>query len=258
LLNLFLGRHSAELTKRLPQWLDVWYQLDGLSALADFAWLHSNYSFPRITEHHKEDRNILSAVQIGHPLIDEEIRVKNDFRIDKDRGIALITGSNMSGKSTFLRTIGINIVLAYAGAPVCASQFSLKLLKLLTCINISDSLGEGISYFYAEVKRLKLIIEQQKTVFFLIDEIYRGTNNRERLIGSRAIIKRLAEKKNFGIISTHDLELTAMEKEILFLRNFHFRDTISNGKMIFDYKLHDGPCPTTNALKIMEAEGLPI
>ncbi len=258
LLNYLLLKQESALSKRLPQWLDVWYRLDALSALAGFAWRNSDYIFPEIFERENSDDIILQTAAIGHPLIPAQKRITNDFTLSKGGEIALITGSNMSGKSTFLRTIGVNAALAYAGGPVCAVEFRLRLLRLLTCINISDSLGEGISYFYAEVKRLKLILEQQQPVFFLIDEIYRGTNNRERLIGSKAVIKALAQKNDAGIISTHDLELTTMEKEIKKLNNYHFRDNVSGGKMTFDYKLHDGPCPTTNALKIMKAEGLPI
>jgi hypothetical protein len=260
LLNFLFTKHTALLLKQLPQWLDVWHKLDGLSALANFSQLHQDYTFPQIEKNKDSDKNdnILDVKKMGHPLINESGRIDNNFSLSVGNEIALITGSNMSGKSTFLRTVGINIVLAYAGGAVCASHFRVKMLKLLSCINISDSLGEGISYFYAEVKRLKLIIEQQKSVFFLIDEIYRGTNNRERLIGSRAIISKLASKHNVGIISTHDLELTTMEKEISTLHNYHFRDMVADGKMSFDYKLHEGPCPTTNALKIMKAEGLPI
>ncbi len=259
ILNYLLLEQERALSKRLPLWLDVWYRFDALSALSGFSWSHPEYCFPDINNKAaKKRRTLLKAKNLAHPLLPYKKRVANDFIMQEGAEIALITGSNMSGKSTFLRTVGINMILAYAGTAVCARQFSLKLLRLLTCINISDSLGEGISYFYAEVKRLKLILQQNESIFFLIDEIYRGTNNRERLIGSKAVIKALAEKDDAGIISTHDLELTALENEIKKLHNYHFRDKVSDGKMIFDYKLHDGPCPTTNALKIMQAEGLPV
>jgi len=259
LLNHLLTAHKKTLIKQLPHWLETWHQLDALSAMANFAYIFPDYIFPKIEEKNIDNPEILFKTEdISHPLIPTNIRIANNFVLSKNQEITLITGSNMSGKSTFLRTIGINLVLAYAGGPVSAKELTVILLKIFTCINIQDSLGDGISYFYAEVKRLKQILDQSDQVFFLIDEIYRGTNNRERLIGSKAIIKTLSERNNPGIISTHDLELTTMETEIPNLINYHFRDKVTKGKMTFDYKLHNGPCPTTNALKIMSLEGLPI
>jgi DNA mismatch repair ATPase MutS len=169
----------------------------------------------------------------------------------------------MSGKSTFLRTCGINLCLANAGAPVNAPYFKTSLFELFTCIKVNDSVVEGISYFYAEVKRLKELLDEfgngnglQK--FFLIDEIFKGKNNKERLIGSRAFIKKLYDLKGTGMISTHDLELVRLSDEINAIKNYHFREEIVNGKMNFDYQIHKGPCPTTNALRIMEMSGLPV
>jgi DNA mismatch repair ATPase MutS len=177
--------------------------------------------------------------------------------------IHLITGSNMSGKSTFLRTVGINLCLAQAGAPVCAATFEWSRNRLACCIRVNDSLDAGLSYFYAEVKRLKVILDATADraappVLFLIDEIFKGTNNRERLIGSQAYIKALSLGNGFGLVSTHDLELTDLEKDIPSLTNEHFQETLSAGALSFDYQLRPGPCPTTNALRIMELEGLPI
>ena len=169
----------------------------------------------------------------------------------------------MSGKSTFLRTLGINLVLAYAGGPVCAQAFRTQLFRPFTCIQVADSVNDGISYFYAEVRRLKALLNALQAdhplpLFFLIDEIFRGTNNRERLQGSRAFIRTLAQSQGVGLISTHDLELVHLADEVPLIENFHFRETIEDGRMVFDYKLHDGPCPTTNALTIMKMEGLPV
>ena len=252
-------RKIAEL---LPEWLEVWYTTEAISALANFAWLNPEYQFPAFIEQN-ETEPVISAKKIGHPLIKKETKICNDFIIQKPGDIILITGSNMSGKSTFLRTIGINLCLAYAGSVVNAEQFSIALLRLYTCIKINDNLNEGLSYFYSEVKRLKLILDQLNTesscpLFFLIDEIYKGTNNLERLEGSRAYIKSLAASNGLGIVSTHDLELTSLAEEQNSIQNFHFKENIEDGKMVFDYKIHPGPCPTTNALKIMELEGLPI
>lgn len=169
----------------------------------------------------------------------------------------------MSGKSTFLRTVGINLVLAYAGGPVVADALQARPLRLFTCIQVHDSLSDGISYFYAEVRRLKALLEaleaaQPEPLFYLIDEIFRGTNNAERQIGSRAYLQALVGKRCAGLLSTHDLELAHLAAEMPALYNYHFREEVLEGRMIFDYILRPGPCPTTNALRIMKNEGLPV
>jgi DNA mismatch repair ATPase MutS len=169
----------------------------------------------------------------------------------------------MAGKSSFLRTIGVNLVLAYAGGPVIAQSFHTSWLRLFATIRVADSLTDGFSFFYAEVRRLSQLLtalqdEGERPLLFLIDEIFRGTNNRERLIGSRAYIQALTKSNGLGAIATHDLELVQLAEETPTLVNVHFRDDVVDGRMIFDYKLHPGPCPTTNALKIMELAGLPI
>src|SRR4029078_8591963 len=177
--------------------------------------------------------------------------------------IHLITGSNMSGKSTFLRTIGINVCLAQAGAPVCAKSFSWSWSRPACCIRINDSLDAGLSFFYAEVKRLKAILHatadtSSAPFLFVSDDIFKETNNRERLLGSRSYIKALAAGNGYGLVSTHDLELTDLEQEAPSLVHAHFQESVSNGALAFDYRLRPGSCPTTNALRIMELEGLPI
>jgi DNA mismatch repair ATPase MutS len=169
----------------------------------------------------------------------------------------------MAGKSTFLRTVGVNLSLAYAGSPVNADQLQTSLFRPFTCIKVSDSVQDGLSYFYAEVKRLTALLAAAKTedpmpVLFLIDEIFRGTNSRERLIGSRSYIRSLSESTALGLVATHDLELVKLADEIDGVVNFHFREEVSNGRMVFDYRLRSGPCPTTNALTIMRLEGLPV
>jgi DNA mismatch repair ATPase MutS len=169
----------------------------------------------------------------------------------------------MAGKSSFLRTIGINLSLTFAGGPVCAGALQTSLFRLYTSMRIADSVTEGFSYFYAEVQRLKSLLDalEEDTavpLFFLIDEIFRGTNNRERLIGSQAYVAALSGKNGVGVIATHDLDLVSLADNLPDVSNFHFRDDVRNGRMIFDYKLHPGPCPTTNALKIMQLADLPI
>ncbi|MEJ2542663.1 MAG: hypothetical protein P8Y99_01205 [Calditrichaceae bacterium] len=257
LAEIFL-RNKEKIKKQIPEWLDCWYELEALSALANYAWLNPEYVFPEFNT----DKSLLNALQLGHPLIKKETKQTNDFHLDKIGDIILITGSNMSGKSTFLRTIGINICLAQAGSAVNAKAMTLQFMRLYTCIKIDDNLAEGLSYFYAEVKRLKQMLLELKSsdeypLFYLIDEIYKGTNNQERLAGSRALIKALSDKFGAGVVSTHDLELTGLETEMKTLQNFHFQEHIEKGKMVFDFKLRKGPCPTTNALIIMKNEGLP-
>ncbi len=256
-----LEKSKAELKTVLPQWLDAWYELESLNALANFAYLHPDYVFPQIKK--EENTALLQARGLGHPLLPEAARVCNDLTIEQLGEIALITGSNMSGKSTFLRTVGVNLVLAQCGAPVCATSLQAAPVRLFTCMAVSDSVTDGISFFYAEVKRLKALLrelerESVAPLFFLVDEIFRGTNNRERLIGSRAYIRALAHGRGCGMISTHDLELVELEREIANLRNYHFREHVESGRMVFDYLFREGPCPTTNALKVMALEGLPI
>ena len=175
----------------------------------------------------------------------------------------LITGSNMSGKSTFLRTIGVNLCLAFAGAPVNAAYLKTDLFRLYTCIQVTDSLADGISYFYAEVRRLKALlnaleVEHELPLFFLIDEIFRGTNNRERQVGGRSFVTTLVGGEGVGLISTHDLELVVFADELSNIKNYHFQEEVTQRRMLFDYRLRPGPSQTTNALQIMRMEGLPV
>jgi DNA mismatch repair ATPase MutS len=195
---------------------------------------------------------------LGHPLIAHEQRVCNDFTMDTSK-VTMLTGSNMSGKSSFLRTLGVNLVLANAGAVVTADSLQMSLFRIYTCIKVSDSLAEGYSYFYAEVRRLKALLDALEKpdllpLFFLIDEIFKGTNNRERLLGSEAYIQALLGKHGTGAISTHDLELASLRG----LSNYHFADQVCDGQLTFDYKLQVGVSPSTNALRIMRLAGLPI
>lgn len=257
----WLEMRRAALVDLMPRWLAVWFELEALSALANLGYLNPDYTFPIITE--DESDPVLETRELGHSLIPDDVRINNDFTLHRPGDLVLITGSNMSGKSTFLRTVGIALALAYAGGPVNARALRVRPLRVFTVIRVTDSLADGISYFYAEVKRLKALLnelesEQPYPVLFLIDEIFRGTNNRERLIGSRAYIRALAAQRGVGVISTHDLELVHLADEIPQITNRHFAETVAGGRMAFDYTLRDGPCPTTNALAIMQMEGLPV
>ncbi|MEP6570112.1 MAG: hypothetical protein ABJC10_10080 [Acidobacteriota bacterium] len=255
-----LGQLKKEIAQLLPRWLDAWYELEALNSLANFAYLNPRYVFPEVVSR----ATVFEATGLGHPLIKPQSKICNDFGLDAQRRMVILTGSNMAGKSTLLRTVGLNLCLAYAGAPVNADRLQLSLFRLFTCIKVSDSVQDGLSYFYAEVKRLKLLLSAVETeddlpTLFLIDEIFRGTNNRERQLGGQAFIRALWKGRNaLGLIATHDMELTKLAHEIPGIANFHFREEVGEGRMVFDYQLRPGACPTTNALEIMRIEGLPV
>lgn len=264
-LALRFNRYRERIARHLPAWLETWFELEALNSLATFAYLHPGYVLPRVYAAIDEDHPMpLCARELGHPLLREESKIVNDFALRKIGDIVIITGSNMAGKSTFLRTLGVNLCLAYTGAPVDASSFETALFKIFTCIKISDFVTEGYSYFYAEVRRLRALLDELERsgeklpVFFLIDEIFRGTNNRERRIGSQSYIEAISGKNCLGLLSTHDLELVKLADLLSQVENYHFKEEVINGQMTFDYILRHGPCPTTNALKIMQMEGLPI
>lgn len=256
----FLERRRAKIAYTFPQCLEELAELEALGSLVILD-KYQTHTYPVI---HEPGRHpVLSLKGVFHPLIDREKVIANDFTFSQGKSLGLITGSNMSGKSTFLRTVGINQILANMGAPVFSESAETTPFRLETCIEVSDSLRDGFSYFYAEVRRLKAVLDAAKSghnVLFLIDEIFRGTNNRERQIGSRAVIRTLAGLPNaLGFVSTHDLELTSLEVTHASVLNLHFREEFStDGQMVFSYQLHRGPCPTTNALKIMSAEGIDV
>ncbi len=261
LFTVLMHRAKDDLRADLPPWLEAWYRLEAASSMASYADYHPRRVFPDIDASNEEP--VFAGSGLGHPLLREDAKVRNDFRVDRLGEVVLVTGSNMSGKSTFLRTVGVNLRMAYAGGPVDASALRTTCFRVFTSINVVDSVQEGLSHFYAEVQRLKQLLDALNDdnglpLFNLIDEIFRGTNNRERLIGSRAFIRALAGRHAVSLISTHDLELTLLDKEVPQLSNYHFREDVSGDRMTFDYTLRSGPCPTTNALKIMARAGLPV
>jgi hypothetical protein len=260
------ARQRNRMARLLPAWLDAFHKLEALISLGEFAALNPGYTFPTIMplEEKKQLHQVFRAHNLGHPLIPPAQKICNDLQINSLGELIIITGSNMSGKSTFIRTVGINLCLAYAGGPVNALEMQTIPFRLYTCIRINDSLVDGFSYFYAEVKRLKGLLDALKPdqsdipLLYLIDEIFRGTNNRERLIGSRAYVKALIGAAGVGLIATHDLELATLSDHQPQVHNAHFRDEVSAGRLTFDYLLRSGPTPSTNALKIMANEGLPV
>ena len=255
-----LEKMRAEFEGKFSVWVDIFYELEALNSLANFSDIHPGYCWPEFDE---GSPMLFAAENLGHPLIPTSQKVTNNFQVEPGKDLFLLTGSNMAGKSTFLRTVGVNLVLANAGAPVNATMLKTRYFRLFSSININDSLDDGLSHFYAEVKRLRALLDEidrphEFPLFFFVDEIYKGTNNRERYAGSAAFLKKVAEKPGVGMVSSHDLELADLDAEILRLSNWHFSETIEDGKMSFEYTLKPGPCPSTNALHIMRMEGLPV
>ncbi|MDG2150092.1 MAG: DNA mismatch repair protein MutS [Planctomycetota bacterium] len=237
-------------------WLDAAGRFEALLSLGVYAYERPEDVFPEVTD----GAPCYAAVGLGHPLIPDAQCVRNDVRLDNSMRLLLLSGSNMSGKSTLLRAVGTNLALAMAGAPVKATALKLTPLALGASIRIEDSLRDGTSHFYAEVKRLKQIdelIEGQWPVIYLLDEILHGTNSSDRLAGSSAIVKKFADCGALGIVTTHDLALARIAEDLGSLaRNAHFEDSLVNGEMSFDYTLHEGVVTRGNALALMRSLGL--
>ena len=265
LLN-FLLLWDLKCSIRLDEWhqqssshiqngLDRISYFEELIAIATFAHNYPNYVFPTIT-----DDFSLSGKEIGHPLITSQKRINNSFDIGNSPTVNIVTGSNMAGKSTFLRTIGINMVLAYAGAPVCATEMNLSIFSINTYMRIKDSLNESTSTFKAELNRLKMILNHvtvQEHPLVLIDEMLRGTNSHDKYMGSKAFIEKMISSNTPTLFATHDLSLSELEtihREKV--ANYHFDIQIENGEMNFDYKLKHGPCTIFNAAILLKEIGL--
>jgi len=234
---------------QLFQWMNTVAEIEALNSLANLAYNNPDYVYPTINE-----ENRFAFEQLGHPLIDKNKRVCNDIDFQQQR-LTILTGSNMSGKSTFLRAIGVNLLLAGAGAPVCASVATVCPIPLWVSMRLTDSLKDGESYFYAEVKRLKqIVVEAQKQpIFVLLDEILRGTNSDDKTQGTIGVIEKMVQCKATGMIATHDLEVCSVENKYPnVLTNKSFEGVIANDELSFDYKLRNGICQNKNATFIMQ------
>lgn len=242
----------------VPGWFDCIAQIEMINSLATVAFNHPDWCFPIIADEHFT----LSGDAIGHPLIPENVRVNNNFSIAGVAKIDLITGSNMAGKSTFLRSAGINMILAFAGAPVCAMAFVVSPVRLISSMRVTDNLAENTSTFYAELKKLKSIIEtvnKHEKVLILLDEILRGTNSLDRHTGSAALIKQLIRKSAVALIATHDVELAKLENEYPGnISNYHFDVQVEGEELYFDYKLKQGICTSLNASLLMKKIGIEL
>ncbi len=236
---------------------DVIANFEALISLSSLRSNFPDWTFPDIVQ---QDRYTLDAEDVGHPLIPAGLRVANDYSLDNELKIDIITGSNMAGKSTFLRTLGINAVLALSGAPVCARQMRISPMLVFSYMRIKDSLNESTSTFKAELDRLQSllrILDTEDMVFFLIDEMLRGTNSVDKYLGSKAVIEKLIGQRAVGIIATHDLQIAELEKKYPdYIRNFYFDIQIEGSEMSFDYKLKEGECQTFNASILLERLGI--
>lgn len=244
--------------EKVINWFMALGQMEAISSLTTLYFNHPQWSFPEL----KADHFFIEGTGIGHPLIPADTSVTNPVRIDYAGQLMLVTGSNMAGKSTYLRSIGVNTVLAMAGAPVCATHFSLSPVKVISSMRIADNLEENTSTFYAELKKLKTIIEKVnkgEKVFILLDEILRGTNSLDRHTGSAALIRQLIKQQAACIIATHDVELANMKaaypEQIL---NYHFDVQVSNEELYFDYRLKEGICSSLNASILMKKIGIEL
>ncbi len=244
--------------QNLEQWFNCVAEIEALSSFANLYFNNPEWCFPSINNNHFN----FDATGLGHPLINAKIRVCNNFTVDKAGKIILLSGSNMSGKSTFLRAVGVNIILTMAGSCVCASEFVLSPVRILSSMRISDSLRDNTSSFFAELKKLETIIkivESKEKVFLLLDEILRGTNSDDRHIGSSALIKQLIKNNTVGIVATHDLSLTDMIQDYPEnIENFNFNIKINNEDLYFDYLLNKGVCTSLNASLLMKKMGINI
>ncbi|WP_159517564.1 MutS-related protein [Sunxiuqinia indica] len=241
----------------LKAWAEAVSEFEVISSLAGYCYSNPSYTFPEITE----KDNYVHFESLGHPLINSTKRVCNDFHSEGQGDVVLITGSNMGGKSTFLRTVGVNLVLALAGAPCCAKNGQVSNLKLYTSMRTQDNLKEGISSFYAELSRIEKmlkLIESNQNTFFLLDEMFKGTNSEDRHKGGFSLINQLSELKTSGIIATHDIELAKLSGNKKLVANYSFNSEIINDSMIFSYEIRPGICNDFNASELMKKSGIRI
>jgi hypothetical protein len=255
---LILETWKKENKQHIGDWFHSLAEIESLSSLGNLSFNHPQWVFPTISE----QDGIVVADSLGHPLIPIEKLVTNSFSTKESGGLNLITGSNMAGKSTFLRSTGVNIVLAMMGSPGCAKSFTVSHMKVMSSMRVNDNLEENTSTFYAELKKLKEVIEavyRNEKVFLLLDEILRGTNSADRHIGSKALIKQLIQHNAVGLIATHDLELAKLAEEFPDkLHNYHFDVQVAGDELYFDYKLKRGICKSMNASLLMKKIGIEL
>ncbi|WP_298556505.1 DNA mismatch repair protein MutS [uncultured Algibacter sp.] len=242
----------SQYADKVSDWFEVVSFFDAYNSLGNYAYNHPEFMFPEIVK----DGTVIKAENLGHPLLNKEKRVDSDLTIENEQ-FFIVTGANMAGKSTFLRTVSLHIVMANVGLPVCAKSTQYSPVKLITSMRTTDSLTDDSSYFFSELTRLKFIVDaiQKEPYFIVLDEILKGTNSTDKAIGSRKFVEKLVASNATGIIATHDLSLCEIEQELDDVKNYYFDAEIINDELHFDYKLKTGICQNMNAsflLKKME------
>src|SRR5690554_2591898 len=258
-IHMIIGTEEWKIKNKafLKQWAEVVSEFEVINSLAGFCYSNPTFTFPEITD----KNNYVHFEALGHPLINGDKRVCNDFHSEGHGDVVMITGSNMAGKSTFLRAVGVNIVLAFAGAPCCAKNGQVSKLQLFSSMRTEDNLKKGISSFYAELSRIEKmlkLIESNDNVYFLLDEMFKGTNSEDRHRGGFSFINQISKEKTSGIIATHDIELATLAERKKLATNYSFNSEIKNGVMIFNYILEPTICNDFNASTLMKQSGIKI
>jgi hypothetical protein len=259
-IALAVGRWRSRFGAHVREWIETVAEFEALSSLAGYRYEHPEDVFPEVVAAGEPAR--FEAVRLGHPLLPRTSLVRNDVCLAGDTQLLVVSGSNMSGKSTLLRTVGINAVLALAGAPVCASALRLSPLAVGATIRIQDSLLEGRSRFYAEIVRIRELVDIASgpvPLLFLLDELFHGTNSHDRVRGAAGVLRSLLDRGAIGLITTHDLALTVIADDLAPRAvNVHFQDWFEQNEMTFDYRMKSGPVTRSNAIALMRAVGLEV
>lgn len=236
----------------IGDWFSVIATFDALNSLSNYAFIHPQHIYPGISS-----STYITAEELGHPLLDPSKRIDNTIEISEGN-FFIITGANMAGKSTFLRTVALNLVMANCGLPVCAKSYTYQPIKLISSMRTSDSLKDDESYFFSELKRLKYIVDQisSDTYFIILDEILKGTNSKDKAEGSQKFVERLVKSKSTGLIATHDLSLCSIAEQSEQVQNYYFDAQIVNDELYFDYRFKKGVCQNMNASFLLNKMGI--
>ncbi|HEY2117485.1 MAG TPA: mismatch repair protein [Candidatus Angelobacter sp.] len=243
----------------IEAWLDVVGEIEALVSIAAYSYEHAQDPFPEFAS--AEAEPCFEGDSLGHPLLPSDKCVRNDVRLGGNSQVLLVSGSNMSGKSTYLRVVGINSVLALMGAPVRAARLRLSRVAVAASMRVSDSLQQGISHFYAEIKRLRQVVDLSATqpTLFLLDEVLQGTNSHDRRVGTEGVLRTLIHNSAIGLVTTHDLALTSLEEVFPErVRNAHFQERFEDDSLSFDYRLRPGVVTTSNGVQLMKSIGLDV
>ncbi|HYH09916.1 MAG TPA: DNA mismatch repair protein MutS [Thermoanaerobaculia bacterium] len=252
-----IDRWRVRSGSRIGEWIEAVGEIEALASLGSFAFEHPEFAMPEIVARGP----LFDARSLGHPLIAGEKRVTNDIRLDETLRLLVVSGSNMSGKSTMMRSVGIGAVLAMAGGPVCARSLRIAPTAVGASIRIADSLQENASRFYAEILRIRQVLELSKSgpLLYLLDEVLAGTNSHDRRIGAEAIVRGLVQRGAMGLVSTHDLALAQIAESLApRAANVHFEDHIEDGRVVFDYRMRAGVVTKSNALELMRSVGIEV